>query len=88
MRVADRATFGNHVVQTFQTTDLIEARACRRAQFSGWIKTLNVGGASITGLVHSVKEDSLCNPALWTIQIIAKEQLTFEHQRRYTAARR
>jgi hypothetical protein len=73
-------------VQTFQTTDLIEARACRRAQFSGWIKTLNVGGASITGLVHSVKEDILSNPAQWTIQIIAKEQRTFKHQPRYKSA--
>jgi hypothetical protein len=73
-------------VQTFQTTYLIEARACRRAQFAGWIKTLNVGGASITGLVHSVKEDTLSNPAQWTIQIIAKEQRTFKHQPRYTSA--
>ena len=86
MRVADRVTFWKHVVQTFQTTDLIEARACRRAQFSGWIKTLNVGGASVTGLVHSVKEDGLSNPALWTIQIIAKEQRTFKRQQRYTSA--
>jgi hypothetical protein len=86
MRVVDRVTFGKHVVQTFQTTDLIEARACRRAQFSGWIKTLNVGGASVTGLVHSVKEDSFCNPALWTIQIIAKEQRTFKRQQRHTSA--
>jgi hypothetical protein len=86
MRVADRVTLRKHVVQTFQTTNLIEARACRRAQFSGWIKTLNVGGASVTGLVHSVKEDSLCNPALWTIRIIAKEQRTFQRQQRYTSA--
>jgi len=82
MRVADRVTLRKHVVQTFQTTNLIEARACRRAQFSGWIKTLNVGGASVTGLVHSVKEDGLCNPALWTIQIIAKEQRTFKRLQR------
>jgi hypothetical protein len=86
MRVADRVTFGKHVVQTFQTTALIEARACRRAQFSGWIKTLNVGGASVTGLVHSVKEEILSNPAQWTIQIIAKEQPTFKRQQRYTSA--
>jgi hypothetical protein len=86
MVIADRVTFGRQVVQTFQTTDLIEARACRRAQFSGWIKTLNVGGASITGFVHSVKEDILSNPAQWTIQIIAKEQRTFKHQPRYTSA--
>jgi hypothetical protein len=83
MVIADRVTFGRQVVQTFQTTDLIEARACRRAQFSGWIKTFNVGGASISGLVHSVKEDILSNPA---IQIIAKEQRTFKHQPRYTSA--
>jgi len=82
MRVADRVTLRKHVVQTFQTTNLIEARACRRAQFSGWIKTLNVGGASVTGLVHSVKEDGLCNPALWTIQIIAREQRTFKRLQR------
>jgi hypothetical protein len=64
-------------VQIFQTNDVIEARTCRRAQFAGVVKEVTLGGISITGLVHSVKEEPLI-PGQWTVAIIPKPIAAFK----------
>jgi hypothetical protein len=67
-------------VQIFQTNDVIEARTCRRAQFAGVIKEVMLGGISITGLVHSVKEETFV-PKRWTVMIIPKAIPVFKSKR-------
>jgi hypothetical protein len=67
-------------VQIFQTNDVIEARTCRRAQFAGVIKEVMLGGISITGLVHSVKEETFV-PRRWTVTIIPKAIPFFKSNR-------
>ena len=69
-------------MQTFQTTDLIEARRCRRAQYGGMVSTVQLNGAAVTGLVHSVVEDPEIAPVQWTIQIVPKELPEFKLRRR------
>jgi hypothetical protein len=68
-------------VQIFQTNDVIEARTCRRAQFSGVVKELMLSGISITGLVHSVKEEEALVPKQWTVTIISKALPVFKSKR-------
>jgi hypothetical protein len=67
-------------VQIFQTNDVIEARTCRRAQFAGVVKEVMLGGISITGLVHSVREESF-GPKQWTVTIIPKAMPVFKSKR-------
>jgi hypothetical protein len=67
-------------VQVFQTNDVIEARTCRRAQFAGVVKEVVLGGISITGLVHSVKEETIV-PKQWTITIVPKALPVFKSRR-------
>jgi hypothetical protein len=67
-------------VQIFQTDDVIEARTCRRAQFAGVIKEVMLGGIAITGLVHSVKEETFA-PRRWTVTIIPKAMPDFKSRR-------
>jgi hypothetical protein len=67
-------------VQIFQTNDVIEARTCRRAQFAGVVRQVMLGGISITGLVHSVKEESFV-PRQWTVTIIPKAIPVFKSKR-------
>jgi hypothetical protein len=67
-------------VQIFQTNDVIEARTCRRAQFTGLVKEVMLGGIYITGLVHSVKEESFV-PKQWTVTIIPRAIAVFKSKR-------
>ena len=67
-------------MQIFQTNDVIEARTCRRAQFAGVIKEVMLGGISITGLVHSVQEETFV-PKQWTVTIIPKAIPVFKSKR-------
>jgi hypothetical protein len=67
-------------VQIFQTNDVIEARTCRRAQFAGVVKEVMLGGISITGLVHSVKEEAFV-PRQWTVTIIPRAIPVFKSKR-------
>ena len=69
-------------LQTFQTSDLVEARRCRRAQFAGRISTVQVSGTSVTGLVHSVLEEPFTAPAQSTIKIVPKDLPKFKPLRR------
>ena len=67
-------------MQIYQTNDVIEARTCRRAQFAGVVKEVMLGGISITGLVHSVKEENFV-PRQWTVTIIPRAIPVFKSKR-------
>jgi hypothetical protein len=57
-------------MQTFETTQVSEARRCRRAQFKGMVTRINLSGVSVTGLVHSVRKDAMSEPKKWIIKIV------------------
>jgi hypothetical protein len=69
-------------LQTFQTSDVIEARRCRRAQFGGVISTVQLNGISMTGLVHSVEEEREVDPVRWTVKIVPKVLPAYKPLRR------
>jgi hypothetical protein len=56
-------------MQTFETTEALEARRCRYAQYAGQPKTVTVSGSTITGVVHSVIEAAACTPKKWIVKI-------------------
>jgi hypothetical protein len=56
-------------MQTFETTEVLEARRCRYAQYGGRPKTVEIGGSTITGMVRSVMEDASCTPTRWIVKI-------------------
>ena len=64
--------YGEQVMQTFETTQSIEARRCRYAQFGGRQARLIVAGVTVTGVVHSVMEDVASTPKKWIIKIASK----------------
>jgi hypothetical protein len=66
------ATIGDvmQTLQTFQTTDLKVVSRCRYAQYRGLKATLRVKGMVVTGLVRSLREDKLSNPARWIITVV------------------
>lgn len=74
-------------METFLTTDPIEARACRRAQYAGWVAAFSFGRVAVTGIVHSVKEHALSSPKFWTIRIQVKAMPVAKANRRSYAAR-
>jgi hypothetical protein len=57
-------------MQTFETTQASEARRCRAAQFKGMLSRINLSGVTVTGFVHSIREDALSDPKKWIIQIV------------------
>jgi hypothetical protein len=57
-------------MQKIETTDPIEARRARYAQYRGQKATLMLMGSTVTGLVRSVNEDS--SGTRWTVTVIAK----------------
>lgn len=59
-------------MQTFETTELSEARRCRYAQFGGRQASVTLCGATVTGIVHSVMEDASSKPKKWIIKIASK----------------
>jgi hypothetical protein len=61
----------NAAMQTCETTEALEARRCRYAQYAGQPKTVTVGGSTITGIVRSVMEVAACTPTKWIIKIAA-----------------
>jgi hypothetical protein len=64
-------------MQLFYTTDPVEARNCRRAQFAGFAKEITVSGTTISGLVHAVREDTSLVPPRWAVTIIPQEIFAF-----------
>ncbi len=59
-------------MQRFETTQFIEARRCRYAQFGGRQARVTLGGVTVTGIVHSVMEDASSKPKKWIIKIVSK----------------
>jgi hypothetical protein len=60
-------------MQAIEITDPKEARRCRFAQYKGQKATVTLNGVLVTGMVRSVKEHQSCNPARWTVTVIAKQ---------------
>jgi hypothetical protein len=57
------------VMQTFETTDVLDARRCRYAQYAGAPKVLTLCGSTIRGVVRSVWENPASTPTNWIIKI-------------------
>jgi hypothetical protein len=57
-------------MQIFETTDALDVRRCRYAQYSGLPKTLMLCGSTVTGIVSSVMQDRSCTPPKWIIKIV------------------
>jgi hypothetical protein len=58
-------------MQTIETTDPIEARRARFAQYRGQKATLTLMGSTITGLVQSVNEDGSSALKRWIVTVVA-----------------
>ncbi|HEY0912804.1 MAG TPA: hypothetical protein VGD75_21490 [Bradyrhizobium sp.] len=59
-------------MQTIETSEPIEARRCRYAQFRGIPATLQLGGITVRGLVRSVMELKTSPTPRWAVTIISK----------------
>jgi hypothetical protein len=59
-------------MQTIETTNPIEARRARYAQYRGQKTTLTLMGSTVTGMVCSVNEDRSGTLKRWTITVVAK----------------
>jgi hypothetical protein len=59
-------------MQTIETTDPVEARRARFAQYRGQRTTLQLRGSSITGTVRSVAEDGSSTPKRWIVTVVSK----------------
>jgi hypothetical protein len=58
-------------MQAIETTDPIEARRARYAQYRGQRTTLLLMGLSITGMVRSVAEDGSSTPKRWIVTVVS-----------------
>jgi hypothetical protein len=58
------------MMQTVETTILKEARRCRLAQFCGRSRTLEVAGATFTGIVRSVREVKSAEQRSWIVTFV------------------
>jgi hypothetical protein len=59
-------------MHTIETTDPIEARRARYAQYRGREATLTLMGATVTGMVRSVNETGSGSLKRWTVTVFAK----------------
>jgi hypothetical protein len=59
-------------LQTIETTNAIEARRARYAQYTGREATLTLMGSTVTGMVRSVNEHGSGTLKRWTIMVVAK----------------
>jgi hypothetical protein len=57
-------------VQTVETSNSIEARRCRYAQYTGRPAELSLNGSNFFGMVRSVQEDRSRSPQRWIITIV------------------
>ena len=59
-------------VQQIETksTNPIEARRSRYAQYRGQVATLTFGPATVKGVVRSVKEDKSSIPVRWLVTVV------------------
>ena len=59
-------------MQTIETSERVEVRRCRYAQFRGVPATLQLGGITIRGMVRSVMELKSGPTPRWAVTIILK----------------
>jgi hypothetical protein len=69
--VSRTATFGDSM-QTIETTNPLEARRARYAQYRGQKATLALMGSTVTGLVCAVKEDRSGTLKRWIITVLGE----------------
>ncbi|MDB5610198.1 MAG: hypothetical protein JWP25_7098 [Bradyrhizobium sp.] len=60
-------------MQTIETTNPIEARRARYAQYRGQKARLTLMGSTITGLVQSVMEIKFSNPPRWIVTVVGMQ---------------
>ena len=60
-------------MQTFEITDPVEARRCRRAQYGGQKAIVMLNGLRVTGMVRSVMEVKSSNPTRWIVSVVPKQ---------------
>jgi hypothetical protein len=70
--VSRTATMGDgmQTFQSFRATDLKVVSRCRYAQIRGLPTTLRIKDTLVTGLVHSLKEDTSSNPVSFLITLL------------------
>ena len=59
-------------MQTVETTNPVEARRCRSAQYRGQPAELSLNGSRFFGMVWSVQEDRSGSPRRWIVTIVPK----------------
>jgi hypothetical protein len=59
-------------MQTIETTNPIEAKRARYAQYRGQKATLTLMGTTVTGLVRSVDENGSGTFKRWIVTVVAK----------------
>jgi hypothetical protein len=62
-------------LQAIETTDPIEARRARFAQYRGGKARFTLMGSTITGIVRSVMEVRSSAPKRWIITVIAMQSI-------------
>jgi hypothetical protein len=62
-------------MQTIETTDPIEARRARIAQYRGGQAQFTLMGTTINGIVRSVMEVRSSTPKRWIITVIAMQSI-------------
>jgi hypothetical protein len=60
-------------MQAIETTDPLEARRARYAQYRGVKARLTLMGSTVTGLVRSVQEVRSGTPTRWIVTVVAKQ---------------
>ena len=58
-------------MQTIETTDPIEARRARYAQYRGQTATLTLMGSTVTGMVRSVNEHGDGSLKRWIVTVFS-----------------
>jgi hypothetical protein len=62
-------------MQTIETTNPIEARRARYAQYRGQKAKLTLMGSTVTGLVRSVMEVPSSSSARWIVTLVAERSI-------------
>lgn len=62
-------------MQQIETTDPVEARRARRAQYRGQQARLTLSGSALTGYVRSVMEDRSSSPTRWIVTLVAMQRV-------------
>jgi hypothetical protein len=66
-------------VLEFEVTDSVEARRAKTAQYNGVVKTLQLGGQTVAGVVTSVLEDRSQSLPRWLVRVrLAAERTSFQ----------